>query len=375
MPDLLSQRRPESVRELAAIVLEAKSSGQGIYPIGGGTMFDVGRAPTKPGFLVDMTALNVIDDYPARDMTITVQPGVTIQTLQDALAVENQWLPIDVPNPERATVGGVIAANVSGSHRFGYGTIRDYLIGIQFLTDDGVEVKGGGRVVKNVAGYDLMKLQVGALGTLGVITQATFKVKPKSESVAIVRCGVTIERIGTLLDLLHTSKSRPVAIELLNPVAAEAIGLSNSHWQCVIGFEEKATTVKWQRATLLDELKVANIAVIAEETAKIWPTIAALQIHPASRYIAKASVLPSQVAAEIAKLPLANSRIIHAQPLNGVLWLHATETPDWPANVAVRRAPNDWRRVAAQDPAWKLMEHVKRTIDPNDVFSPGRLFD
>ena len=375
MPDLLSQRRPESVRELAAIVQEAKSSGQGIYPIGGGTMFDVGRAPTKPGFLIDMTALHAIDDYPARDMTITVQPGVTIQTLQDALAVENQWLPIDVPNPERATVGGMIAANVSGSHRFGYGTIRDYLIGIQFLTDDGVEVKGGGRVVKNVAGYDLMKLQVGALGTLGVITQATFKVKPKSESVAVIRCGVPIERIGTLLDLLHTSKSRPVAIELLNPVAAEAIGLSNSHWQCVIGFEEKATTVKWQRATLLDELKVANIAVIAEETAKIWPTIAALQIHPASRYIAKASVLPSQVAAEIAKLPLADSRIIHAQPLNGVLWLHATETPDWPANVAVRRAPNDWRWVAPQDPAWKLMEHVKRTIDPNDLFSPGRLFN
>ncbi len=375
MPDLLSQRRPESVRELAAIVLEAKSSGQGIYPIGGGTMFDVGRAPTKPGFLLDMNVLNAIDDYPARDMTITVQPGVTIQTLQDALAVENQWLPIDVPNPERATVGGVIAANVSGSHRFGYGTIRDYLIGIQFLTDDGIEVKGGGRVVKNVAGYDLMKLQVGALGTLGVITQATFKVKPKSESVAIIRCGVTLDRIGTLLELLHASKSRPVAIELLNTVAAEAIGLPNSLWQCVIGFEEKATTVKWQVATLLDELKAANIAVIAEETAKIWPTIAALQIHPASRYIGKANVLPSRVAAEIAKLPHEESRIIHAQPLNGILWIHATETPDWPANVAVRRAPNDWRMVAPQDPAWKLMKHVKRTIDPNDLFSPGRLFD
>ena len=374
MPDLLSRRRPESVRELAAIVLEAKASGQGIYPIGGGTMFDVGRAPTKPGFLIDTTALNTIDDYPARDMTITVQPGVTIQALQDALAVENQWLPIDVPNPDLATVGGVIAANVSGSHRYGYGTIRDYLIGIQFLTDDGIEVKGGGRVVKNVAGYDLMKLQVGALGTLGVITQATFKVKPKSESVAIIRCGVTLDRIGTLLELLHASKSRPVAIELLNPPSAEAIGLSNAQWQCVIGFEEKATTVKWQRTTLLDELKAANISVIAEETAKIWPTIAGLQIHPASRYIGKANVLPSRVAAEIAKLPHADSCIIHAQPLNGILWLHSTETPDWPATVAVRRASNVWGN-ATQDPAWKLMEHIKRTIDPNDLFSPGRLFD
>src|SRR6478736_2819398 len=120
--------------------------------------------------------------YPARDMTITVQAGVTIARLRDVLKAEGQQLPVDVPFPDRATLGGAVATNASGPRRFGHGTLRDYVIGISVVDDRGEEMKGGGRVVKNVAGYDLMKLYTGSLGTLGIITQLTLKVKPRPEA-------------------------------------------------------------------------------------------------------------------------------------------------------------------------------------------------
>src|SRR5207249_9434965 len=138
------------------------------------------------------------------------------------LAAETQWLPVDVPQPERAPLGGAAALNLSGPRRVGYGTLRDYVIGISFVTDEAVEVKAGGRVVKNVAGYDLMKLQIGAVGTLGVITQLTLKVKPKPESSVLVTLGCETAALAGVLDRLHASKSRPCAVELLNAAAWRA---------------------------------------------------------------------------------------------------------------------------------------------------------
>src|SRR5207245_1110629 len=153
---------------------------------------------------------------PARDMTITVQAGLPVARLQQLLAGENQRLPIDVPDAERATLGGVLAANVSGSRRLGFGTLRDYVLGISAVNDQGQEVKAGGRVVKNVAGYDLCKLYVGSLGTLGVITQATLKVRPLPEESALLSVGCEGEAVDGLLEKIHTSRTRPVCLDLLN---------------------------------------------------------------------------------------------------------------------------------------------------------------
>src|SRR5207253_9213768 len=129
----------------------------------------------------DLRGLAEVIDYPARDMTITVQAGITLARLQALLATEKQRLPVDVPHPDRATLGGALATNASGPRRLGFGTLRDYVIGMTVVNDEGQEVKAGGRVVKNVAGYDLCKLHVGALGTLGVISQATLKLRPRPE--------------------------------------------------------------------------------------------------------------------------------------------------------------------------------------------------
>lgn len=211
----LPVRRPATVAELQSVVRESPA----LYPVGGRTTLDVGFPPTKPGVAVDLTALSAVVDYPARDMTITVQAGITVAALQAELAKEGQWLPVDVANPERATIGGAVALNKSGPRRFGFGTLRDYVIGISFVADDGSDVKAGGRVVKNVAGYDLMKVQVGAVGSLGVLTQVTLKVKPKPEASAALAFGVTTGELAAVLDQLHASKSRPVAVEVLNRAA------------------------------------------------------------------------------------------------------------------------------------------------------------
>src|SRR5262245_33352466 len=317
--------------ELCALVKEAAVSVGGLYPIGGRTALDVGLPPIKPGIAVETTALNEVIDYPARDMTVTVRAGITLAKLQETLAAENQWLPLDVPQPESTTLGGAVALNQSGPHRHGYGTLRDYVIGISFVTDEGVEVKAGGRVVKNVAGYDLMKLQIGALGTLGVVTQVTLKVKPRPESAAAVRMLCAAGELERVLTGLHASRSRPVVVE----VAADgsAVGVA---WSVLVGFEEKAETVEWQVPTLLDEFRNAPVTDVTAERGtdaadRLWSLVGAadrLTGESVPRITFKANLLPSrtawfcnQAAATYANLAVATGRFwVRAHALNGIVY-------------------------------------------------------
>lgn len=390
----LPVRRPASASELGDLVREAEA----VYPVGGATQLGVGLPPTKPGFAVRLDALNQIIDYPARDLTVTLQAGVTLAALQAVLAKEGQRLPVDVPNAERSTLGGAMAVNASGPRRLGCGTLRDSVIGISFVTDEGVEVKAGGRVVKNVAGYDLMKLHIGALGTLGVVTQVTLKVTPRPADQALVAFGVNAAAVGPTLDRLHASASRPVAVELLNAAAAKATGIKLSEfdpWVIVVGFEEKPTTVTWQVATLRDELKAAPVRDLTEFRGvacdPLWAALVALQDRPESRLSFKAGVLPSQLAAFVSDAMAAHSDLlIHAHAGNGIAFGHIeTELSverasailaalGGASHLMVRRCAPEWKQVL---PVWgntrgdrDVMRTVKRTLDPKDVFNPGRLF-
>src|SRR5258707_505995 len=218
----LETRQPADLAELREHVRQAAAAGSAIYPCGGRTLLHQGMPPQRPGLGVDLTRLTRLIDYPARDMTITVQAGITVASLRELLARENQRLPIDVPRAEQATLGGILATNTSGQRRYGFGTLRDYLIGITVVNDDGHEVKAGGRVVKNVAGYDLCKLYIGSLGTLGIITQATLKVKPRPEEQTLLTLGCDDAALGPLLDQLHQSRTRPVCFDVLNHAAVMA---------------------------------------------------------------------------------------------------------------------------------------------------------
>ncbi len=167
---------PTTADEVSAIVRAASEANAALIPWGSGARMALGRPPERYDVALDLRGLDQIVEYEPADLTVTVQAGVLLSTLQQRLATERQWLPLDPPTD--GAIGGILAANDSGPARIVHGTGRDLVIGMQAVLGDGTVVNSGGRVVKNVAGYDLTKLQIGALGTLGVITQVALKVAP-----------------------------------------------------------------------------------------------------------------------------------------------------------------------------------------------------
>jgi glycolate oxidase FAD binding subunit len=395
----LPVRQPASAAELGECVRSAAASGQAVYPLGGGTALGLGLPPTRPGFAVSTARLDRVIDYPARDMTVTVQAGITLARLAELLAAENQRLPVDVPNAERATLGGAMAVNASGPRRYGLGTLRDYVIGISVVNDEGHEVKAGGRVVKNVAGYDLCKLHVGALGTLGVITQVTLKLRPRPEGHALLTLGCAAAAVGPLLDTLHRSRTRPVCLELLNAAAARAIGgLPDSPWVIVVGFEDNREAVSWQVQQLIKEVAAGHgvaVTVLADKAAgPLGSALVEFAAWPGARLTFKANVLPSAVAdfcTQAADLP--DGLLLQAHAGSGVVIGHAGAdlTPERAAamlkgrlatataargNLIVTRCPPAWKAAL---PVWGaprgdagLMRRVKDALDPRGLFNPGR---
>ncbi|MEW6271592.1 MAG: FAD-binding oxidoreductase, partial [Thermodesulfobacteriota bacterium] len=173
--------RPVSLGAARDAVRNAARAGEALVASGRGRHLAVGGAPQRLDVLLTLDRLDRVREHAAADMTVTAEAGCTLAALDATLATVGQWLPLDPPAPDATTVGGLIAANLSGPLRASQGTVRDLLLGLRWIGPDGALVSGGGRVVKNVAGYDLPKVHVGALGTLGVVAEATFKLRPRPE--------------------------------------------------------------------------------------------------------------------------------------------------------------------------------------------------
>ncbi len=220
---------PGSVGQLALVVAAADEDGAAVIPWGGGQHMTLGNVPSRYDVALRTTKLDRVLEYEAADLTVTVEAGITMGRLQAVLAEHGQFLPIDAPAD--ATVGGVLAAGVSGPSRHAYGLPRDWLIGCRMALADGTLIKGGGRVVKNVAGYDLPKLAVGSLGTLGVIVEATFKVAPLPavQETLVVHCSsianagelvFAADERGLSLRAVALVEGRQAAFWLAGPVVA-----------------------------------------------------------------------------------------------------------------------------------------------------------
>ena len=178
---------PAGRAELAGLLRQASADGLAVFPRGGGTQMALGNRPDRVDLIIDLTRMRRVLDCQPADMTVTVESGITLTALQEELASAGKYVPLEAPFPGRATVGGILSTASTGPLAHAYGPPRDWLIGIGVLSADGVETKAGGKVVKNVTGYDLNKLYTGALGTLGIIVEATLKVAPlQPESGALV---------------------------------------------------------------------------------------------------------------------------------------------------------------------------------------------
>src|SRR5213083_506676 len=179
---------PGAERELAEILRLSNEAGLAVIPRGNGTKFGWGNPPARADLVLSTARLNEIIEHAWADLTVTVEAGCTIQRLQETLAEHGQRLALDPLWPEKATIGGVLSANDSGALRLRFGALRDLIIGATIALADGTLASSGGKVVKNVAGYDLPKLVTGALGTLGVITRAVFRLHPLPKDMRTLSC-------------------------------------------------------------------------------------------------------------------------------------------------------------------------------------------
>jgi glycolate oxidase FAD binding subunit len=390
--------RPNSVEALCRTVTDRIAQGNAIYPQGGSTALDYGGVPRAPGVAIDTRSLDRVIDYPHADMTVTVEAGITAAGLRAVLAEQGQRLVVDVPQPERATLGGVYATNTCGPRRFGAGRPRDQIIGVAFATSDGALVKGGGRVVKNVAGYDFPKLLTGSLGTLGIIAQMTLKVRPIPEASAVVWVPFnSAESLSTALDRMNTSGTRPMALEVLNAPAARltggALGLPVDEWILAVGFEDNAASVSWQVDRLMIELGRTNIVIREGENAPaLWRALTEFQAADVGSISFVANIRPSSVVSFV-KDVAASQWAIQVHAGNGIVRGHLMEPHDAESarpeierlrsvavkdggNLILPRCPTEAKerlRVWGEPRAdWAMAERVKHALDPLHAMNPGR---
>jgi glycolate oxidase FAD binding subunit len=394
---------PADQAELAQTVREAYDDSTPIYPIGGGTSLGFGMPARETGHGLSLVGLKRVVDYPARDMTITVEAGISIDALASTLAKEKQRLPIDLPDAHRATLGGVIATNTSGARRYANGTVRDYVIGITAVDGRGMTFHGGGRVVKNVAGYDFCKLLTGSLGTLGVIAQVTLRVKPIPETSRFVTCRVrdwaAAER---LLAGMVTSQTTPAVIELLcGPAWQEDAALSSmasDSARLVLGFEGTATEVEWMCGTAWNELRKLGVAadvVDEHQTTGLWMRLAQFPVAEPAMLVLKASLRPSRVVEFVRALREIDPKCsIQSHAGNGIVVARMNEFGDGGVSKmlvgklqpAAMESCGHLVVLSCATPAelthqcwWgslgdsaAIMQEVKRQFDPKDLLNRGR---
>jgi glycolate dehydrogenase FAD-binding subunit len=399
---------PGSIEEVAAVMALATEVGSPVTPWGGGTAASVGMPAGRAGLVMGLSRLGRLLDHEPGDLTATVEAGITVEAFQTALGNRGQWLSLDPPDAGRATVGGVLATNACGPRRHLYGTARDLLIGVTVVTADGSVVKGGGKVVKNVAGYDLPKLFIGSYGTLGVIVEATVKLRPLPEHEELV--SVRFDRLkdaGAAVRAVAASDLIPNAVELFDGAAVGGAGVTagspTAGGVLVVGFDGVREQVDWQRAELARLTAPLGGRDVRPLEATAWARLA-----PAARVafatpaaVMALAVLPSQVAelmeqgAGIARARgLASAWAAHAGV--GVVRGALASDPGSKDQAAVAAVLAEWREMAraggghanlewaplavkSQVPVWddpgaagRIMERIKAQLNPRNILNPGR---
>ena len=399
---------PGSIEEVAAVMALASEVGTPVTPWGGGTAASVGMPAGRTGLVIGLRRLARLLDHEPGDLTATVEAGMTVQAFQTALGSRGQWLSLDPADAERATVGGVLATNACGPRRHLYGTARDVLIGVTVVTADGAIVKGGGKVVKNVAGYDLPKLFIGSYGTLGVIVEATVKLRPLPEQEELV--SVRFDRLkdaGSAVKAVAASDLIPNAVELLDGAGASGAGLAAGSPTpgavLVVGFDGVREQIDWQRAELARLTGPLGGRDPRLLDAAAWTRLptAAREAFSTTAAVMTLAVLPSQVA----EIMEQGAGIARGRGLQSAWAAHAgvgvvrgalasEPAPKDPAALAVVLA--EWREMAragggyanlegaplaikSQIPVWddpgaagRIMERIKAQLDPRNILNPGR---
>jgi glycolate oxidase FAD binding subunit len=340
---------------------------------GGATWLRAG-APVTATRTLDLSAFSGIEEYVPGDLTLTARAGTTLAELAEVTAGHGQWLPLDPYGDPRGTLGATLATSSAGPLGGSVGLPRDVTVGVTFVSGRGEVVQGGGRVVKNVAGFDLVRLTIGAWGTLGVITEATVRVRARPEAEETVALKLPAERdaLATLLSTIRAAMVEPLAAELLSPVCARRVGLG-ADGVLLVRLAGNTVGVNDQRATLA---KLAATEVVASD---VWDRLRASD--PDQAVVVRVSRRPT----ELARLWLTTLSLpgvdAHATMARGLVRLRLTSDARDPLaafdardHVVPETAPVAWHgRRARPDASDNLAHRLRDAFDPDRILNRGIL--
>lgn len=377
---------PATEQQLAAVLAFANQAALSVIPRGGATKLAWGNPPQSADLILSTARLNKILEHAWADLTVTVEAGCTIQSLQETLALHGQRLAFDALWPAQATIGGALSTNDSGALRLRFGALRDLIIGVTLALPDGTLASSGGKVVKNVAGYDLPKLATGALGTLGVITRAVFRLHPlpwatKTFSFPAQSPGEMQAHILAI----HNSTLAHSALQFRASSSAPQLTAD-------ILFEATDAGLAAQEAHLR---AILNVTTLTEAPQSIWTSREQLWSNSAHSLIAKFTFLPNELAAILQTIQSTATRAsLHYQLVAQATGI-ATVRLDGPPNVlrtavqefrherelhsasfVLQRRPNELSSLDAWGnlgDALPLMQAIKHQLDPKHTLNPRRL--
>ncbi len=397
---------PTTVEEVARIVALANQHDATLLARGGGSRMSVGGLPEGIDVLLETKKLSRVLEHEVADLTCHVEAGLTLAALQAQLAAKGQWLALDPPDAEQATIGGILASNASGPKRLRYGSARDLVIGLRVVQANGEITRSGGNVVKNVAGYDLNKLYIGSLGTLGIIVEANFKLHPRpvAERTVLLTYTNASDAMHTVISMLG-SVLTPGALELIDAGAANdmsdffGVKLPTDGYTLAINFEGSRTTIDRQ----LDETRLLARkygAMLADDLAgeaqdRFWDVV---REHMRGVVTCKVAILVTNVASYLQQVAqicrrhkLETAIVAHAG--NGILYIElrpgdATarlveaiaelrlQAQEARGSLVVERCPVDLKRLinvwGEPGSDFYLMQRLKNQFDPKGTFVRGR---
>jgi glycolate oxidase len=394
---------PESIEEISEIMKLASCEGWSILPSGAGTLLTVGN-PLRPLNVVISTArLNNILEHEPADLVASAQSGITLRNFNEALTQGGQWLPLDPPDDGRATLGGVVATGLAGAQRCGYGMPRNFVIGMKVVLADGRIVKAGGRVVKNVAGYDLCKLFTGSYGTLGIIAELTFKLKPRPAKEVTVLARGPLEAILKVGQSVYESRLFPVAVELVSSALAQRLGVQTASDDVLLltRFAGIAKTVDSQvnetMAQIRDAAETRSLETESNDQ-DLWRGLASATMSTEETLSWRAVARPTRVG-ELIKFVkdtypdsfskslwhagIADGRVRMMEPLGASTSEHLSRLTHLRdvaeslggsliiegATEEIKLALDSWGPRGSSD---VIMKRVKAELDPQNLLSPGR---
>ncbi len=393
---------PATSEEATEVMKLAAREGLAVVPAGAGTWLNTGNPVRRADVILTTQRMARIVAHEPADLVASAQAGVTLADFQKRLAQAGQWLTIDPPDDGRATLGGVVATGLAGPQSLGLGSPRSFVIGMRVALTDGRLIKTGGKVVKNVAGYDLSKLFAGSYGTLGLITELTFKLRPLPAETR------TVAASGPLASLLRASQAVvsdrlfPVAAELLSPKMARHLGIpgADNLEELLVRFAGPSQTVIHQAAQALARMRSSGVeacATFPDEDAELWKGLNAVPLQFADQLIWRAGFRPSDLAeflTEVSQLDeashpsmmwhagasgcvrvIAKPPVYYREAVRALVRLRSKAEASG-GSLVLESAP---REIKAEFDAWgdlgssaSLMERVKQQLDPQGLLSPGR---